>query len=35
MALGFALMGWSIGPAFGPLMGGNPIVFGTNFASEA
>ena len=23
MALGFALMGWSIGPAFGPLMGGN------------
>src|SRR6185503_12005733 len=22
MALGFALMGWSIGPAFGPLMGG-------------
>src|SRR5215470_10846024 len=23
MALGFALMGWSVGPAFGPLMGGN------------
>lgn len=23
MALGFALLGWSIGPAFGPLMGGN------------
>jgi EmrB/QacA subfamily drug resistance transporter len=23
MALGFALMGWSIGPAFGPFMGGN------------
>jgi len=23
MALGFALMGWSIGPAFGPLLGGN------------
>jgi DHA2 family multidrug resistance protein len=23
MALGFALMGWSIGPAFGPIMGGN------------
>jgi EmrB/QacA subfamily drug resistance transporter len=23
MALGFSLMGWSIGPAFGPLMGGN------------
>ena len=23
MALGFALMGWSIGPAFGPLMGGS------------
>jgi EmrB/QacA subfamily drug resistance transporter len=23
MALGFALLGWSVGPAFGPLMGGN------------
>ena len=23
MALGFSLMGWSIGPAFGPFMGGN------------
>src|SRR5262245_55879894 len=23
LALGFALMGWSIGPAFGPFMGGN------------
>lgn len=23
MALGFSLMGWSVGPAFGPLMGGN------------
>src|SRR5207237_1326666 len=23
MALGFALMGWSIGPAFGPIIGGN------------
>src|ERR671925_420367 len=23
MALGFALMGWSIGPAFGPFMGGS------------
>src|ERR671923_459310 len=27
MALGFALMGWSIGPAFGPLMGGNLLEF--------
>lgn len=27
MALGFALMGWSIGPAFGPLMGGNMLEF--------
>ena len=27
MALGFALMGWSIGPAFGPFMGGNLLEF--------
>ena len=27
MALGFALMGWSVGPAFGPLMGGNLLEF--------
>jgi EmrB/QacA subfamily drug resistance transporter len=27
MALGFALMGWSIGPAFGPFMGGNLLAF--------
>jgi EmrB/QacA subfamily drug resistance transporter len=27
MALGFALMGWSIGPAFGPLLGGNLLEF--------
>ena len=27
MALGMALMGWSIGPAFGPLMGGNLLEF--------
>src|SRR5262245_9037508 len=27
MALGFALMGWSIGPAFGPLMGVNLLEF--------
>src|SRR5918996_5939454 len=27
MALGFALLGWSIGPAFGPLMGGNLLEF--------
>jgi EmrB/QacA subfamily drug resistance transporter len=27
MALGIALMGWSIGPAFGPLMGGNLLEF--------
>jgi EmrB/QacA subfamily drug resistance transporter len=27
MALGFSLMGWSIGPAFGPLMGGNLLEF--------
>jgi EmrB/QacA subfamily drug resistance transporter len=27
MALGFALLGWSIGPAFGPFMGGNLLEF--------
>jgi len=27
MALGFSLMGWSIGPAFGPFMGGNLLEF--------
>ena len=27
MALAFALMGWSIGPAFGPFMGGNLLAF--------
>jgi EmrB/QacA subfamily drug resistance transporter len=27
MALAFALMGWSIGPAFGPFMGGNMLEF--------
>jgi DHA2 family multidrug resistance protein len=27
MALAFALMGWSIGPAFGPFMGGNLLEF--------
>jgi EmrB/QacA subfamily drug resistance transporter len=27
MALGFSLMGWSVGPAFGPLMGGNLLEF--------
>jgi len=27
MALGIALMGWSIGPAFGPFMGGNLLEF--------
>src|ERR671925_2265158 len=27
MALGFALMGWSVGPAFGPFMGGNLLEF--------
>ncbi|MGH8056301.1 MAG: MFS transporter, partial [Candidatus Entotheonellia bacterium] len=27
MALGIALMGWSIGPAFGPFMGGNLLAF--------
>src|ERR671926_376527 len=29
MALGFSLMGWSIGPAFGPLMGGNLLEMGS------
>jgi DHA2 family multidrug resistance protein len=27
MALAFALMGWSVGPAFGPFMGGNLLEF--------
>jgi EmrB/QacA subfamily drug resistance transporter len=27
MALGFALLGWSVGPAFGPFMGGNLLEF--------